>query len=64
MVTGPNRAKIANQLAKKLPFEIVLPLTVVNMPSVDNLYVRHGETLEGPYSVEEIQKKMAEARRL
>ena len=60
MVTGPNRVQISNDLAKRLPFKIIYPMTMVNAPKTDLLYIRHGDSLEGPYSVDEIQKKMSE----
>ncbi len=60
MVTGPNRVQISNKLAMRLPFKMIYPMTTVNAPLTDLLYIRHGDSLEGPYSVDEIQKKMSE----
>ena len=59
VVSGPNRSALSNLLAKKLPFNLVYPLTVVNPPKTDLIYVRRGETFEGPYSVLEIEKKVS-----
>ena len=63
MVTGPNRVAIGNKLAKILPFSVIFPMSVVNGPAEDHLYIRHGENLDGPYTVDEIQKKMTESKR-
>lgn len=63
MVAGPNRVKIGNQLAKSLPFSVIYPISLVNGPHEDQLYIRHGEILDGPYTIDEIQKKMRESKR-
>jgi hypothetical protein len=60
MVMGPNRVQISNKLAKIHPFKMIYPMTVKNAPSTDLLYIRRGDSLEGPYSVDEIQKKLSE----
>ena len=63
MVTGPNRVKIGNMLARSLPFKLIYPMSLVNGPPQDSLYIRHGESLDGPFTVEEIQKKMSSSMR-
>jgi hypothetical protein len=62
MISGPNRVEVGNRLAKKLPFRMIYPMSVVNAPTIDLLYIRHGETLEGPYSFDQIQKKLSDPR--
>ena len=63
LVAGPNRVEIANRLVKQYPFSLIYPMSEGDLPAEDFFYVRRGNALEGPYSADEIQKKLAVAAR-
>ena len=58
LVKGPNRVSISNELAKKMPFNVIYPMSEGVVPTRDQIFIRRGEVLEGPFSADEIQKKL------
>ena len=59
MVAGPNRLKLTTKLIRKFPFSVIYPLCEGSVPTKDEIFIRRGTVLDGPFTEDEIQKKLA-----